>query len=115
MSKGKMSSKALLAAVLGAAALAAHAKEIEVSQKSKMFMVQKNATHSLRVNVGDSVSFRNDDPFFHNVYSASKVKEFDLGSYPQGQAKKVVFDHEGGVDVECAIHPDMKLHIDVVK
>jgi plastocyanin len=97
------------------AAVSAHAKEIEVSQKSKSFMVQKSAVQTLRVNVGDSVSFRNDDPFFHNVYSASKPKEFDLGSYPQGQARKVVFDKEGAVEIECAIHPDMKLHVDVVK
>jgi plastocyanin len=115
MAKRKMSSKPLLAVLIASAALLAHAKEIEVSQKGKTFMVQKNAASALRVNVGDTVSFRNDDPFFHNVFSASKVKEFDLGSYPQGQARKVVFDHEGGVDVECAIHPDMKLHIDVVK
>lgn len=97
------------------AAFAASAKEIEVTQKSKTFMVQKSPAKALRVNVGDSVSFRNDDPFFHNVFSASKAKEFDLGSYPQGQARKVVFDKEGTVEVECAIHPDMKLRIDVVK
>lgn len=98
-----------------AAASGAWAKEVEVSQKGKAFMVQKSAVQTLRVNVGDTISFRNDDPFFHNVYSASKVKEFDLGSYAQGLARKVVFDREGGVDIECAIHPDMKLHVDVVK
>jgi len=98
-----------------AAALAAQAKEIEVSQKGKAFAVQKSTVHDLRVNVGDTLSFRNDDPFFHNVFSASKAKEFDLGSYAQGQSKKVTFDREGGVDIECAIHPDMKLHVDVVK
>lgn len=101
--------------VVLAAACAAQAREIEVSQKGKAFVVQKNAVQSLRVSVGDTVSFRNDDPFFHNVFSASKPKEFDLGSYAQGQARKVVFDKEGAVDVECAIHPDMKLHVDVVK
>lgn len=100
--------------VLGAACVA-QARDIEVGQKGKAFVVQKNAVQSLRVNVGDSVSFRNEDPFFHNVFSASPTKEFDLGSYPQGQSRKVAFDKEGGVDVECAIHPDMKLHIDVVK
>jgi len=110
-----MSARTLTLTLVLAAALGANAKDIEVSQKSKSFLLQKQALQSLRVNVGDSVSFRNDDPFFHNVFSASKVKEFDLGSYPQGQARKVVFDQEGGVDVECAIHPDMKLHIDVVK
>jgi plastocyanin len=111
----KIPCKAFFIAVLAAAALGAQAREVEVSQKGKTFMVQKSPTRTLRVNVGDTVSFRNDDPFFHNVYSASKVKEFDLGSYPQGQSKKVVLDQEGGIDVECAIHPDMKLHIDVVK
>ncbi|HET9580901.1 MAG TPA: hypothetical protein VFP44_23955 [Usitatibacter sp.] len=97
------------------ASVGVHAKELEVSQKSKTFLVQKEAVHALRLSVGDSITFRNDDPFFHNVYSASKVKEFDLGSYPQGQSRKVVFDKEGTVDVECAIHPDMKLRVDVVK
>jgi plastocyanin len=98
-----------------AASFAAGAKELEVSQKSKTFLVQKEAVHALKLSVGDSISFRNDDPFFHNVYSASKTKEFDLGSYPQGQSRKVVFDKEGTVEVECAIHPDMKLRVDVAK
>ena len=102
-------------AFLLAVAFTAQAKDIEVSQKSKTFTLQQRAVQTLRVNVGDTISFRNDDPYFHNVFSASKTKEFDLGSYPQGQARKVVFDREGGVDVECAIHPDMKLHVDVVK
>lgn len=109
----KTTRMALLVAL--AASAAAHAKELEVSQKSKTFLMQKEAVHAMRVSVGDSISFRNDDPFFHNVYSASRTKEFDLGSYPQGQARKVVFDKEGTVDVECAIHPDMKLRVDVVK
>ncbi len=107
--------KKTIAAALALAALGVHAKEDEVSQKSKAFLVNKSPVQTLRLSVGDTLAFRNDDPFFHNVYSASKVKEFDLGSYAQGQSRKVVFDHEGGVDIECAIHPDMKLHVDVVK
>jgi plastocyanin len=110
-----MNRKAIPAVILAAAALGAHAVEIEVSQKAKTFLVQKSPVQSLRVKVGDTLSFRNDDPFFHNVYSESKAKEFDLGSYGPGQARKVVFDQEGGVDIECAIHPDMKLHVDVVR
>jgi len=104
-----------LAAALVAAAFAAQSKEIEVSQKSKTFAVNKSAVQSLKLSVGDAISFKNDDPFFHNVYSASKAKEFDLGSYPEGQTRKVVFDRVGGVDIECAIHPGMKLHVDVRK
>ena len=110
-----MPARSIALCLLAASAFAVNAKEIEVSQKSKTFMMQKSAVQTMRVNVGDTVSFRNDDPLFHNVFSGSKVKDFDLGSYPQGQARKVVFDHEGTVDVECAIHPDMKLRIDVVK
>jgi plastocyanin len=98
-----------------AASMLASAKDIEVSQKSKTFLQDKAPVKALKLKVGDTVSFRNDDPFFHNVFSASPVKSFDLGSYPQGQSRKVTFEHEGSVDVECAIHPDMKLKVEVSK
>jgi plastocyanin len=38
---------------------------------------------------------------------------FDLGSYPQGQSKSVTFDKAGKVEVECAIHPQMKMTVEV--
>ena len=102
-----------------AASLAActtlHAREVEISQKGKTFLQDKAPVKVLRVKAGDTVSFRNDDPFFHNVFSASAAKPFDLGSYPQGQARKVTFEKEGAVEVECAIHPDMKLKVEVAK
>src|SRR5690348_6411403 len=37
------------------------------------------------VPVGSTVSFPNMDPIFHNIYSLSKPKTFDLGSYDRGQ------------------------------
>ena len=67
------------------------------------------------VHQGDSVKFVNDDPFANNVFSLSDVKSFDLGSYGQGLAKSVVMDKPGTVEVECAVHPDMKLMIEVTK
>ncbi|MCB1906003.1 MAG: hypothetical protein KDH15_01425 [Rhodocyclaceae bacterium] len=79
-----------------------------VEQKGKAFSVK-----SLNVKVGDSVEFVNADPFNHNVFSLSDIKTFDLGSYPQGQSKKVVFDKAGQAEVECAIHPDMILKVEV--
>jgi plastocyanin len=88
----------------------AHAGEFEVSQKDKNFSQQ-----NLTVKVGDSVNFKNEDPFFHNIFSLSDIKTFDLGSFPQGESKKVVFDKAGLVEIECAIHPGMKLDIDVKK
>jgi plastocyanin len=105
---------AALALVLSACPFA-NAKDVEVSQKSKTFVQDKAPVKSLKVKVGDTVSFKNDDPFFHNVFSASPAKSFDLGSYPQGQSRKVTFDKEGSVEVECAIHPDMKLKVEVAK
>jgi len=79
-------------------------------RKSKAF-----SQKSLKVKVGDNVSFRNDDPFHHNIFSLSDVKSFDLGSYAQGQSKKVAFDKPGTVEVECSIHPEMKMVVEVAK
>lgn len=88
----------------------AHAAEHVVGQKNKAFAVEK-----LKVKVGDSVKFVNDDPFSHNVFSLSDAKSFDLGTYPKGAAKSVTFDKPGVVEVECAIHPDMRMTIEVAK
>ena len=49
------------------------------------------------------------------MFSLSDVKSFDLGSYGQGLAKSVLMDKPGTVEVECAVHPDMKLMIEVKK
>jgi plastocyanin len=66
------------------------------------------------VPVGSRVSFPNDDPIFHNVFSLSKVKHFDLGYYPAGETRAVVFDRPGIVQVYCHIHPDMSAAIAVL-
>lgn len=89
---------------------AVQAEEHTVGQKNKAFTVQ-----TLKVKVGDSVGFRNDDAYFHNVFSLSPVQSFDLGSYPKGQTRKVTFNKEGKIEIECAIHPEMKMVIEVAK
>lgn len=63
--------------------------------------------HVLPVLVGWSVAFPNRDPIFHNVFSLSSVKVFDLGRYPQNASKSVRFDRAGQVRVFCHIHSDM--------
>jgi len=88
----------------------ANAGEHVVNQKNKAFSTKK-----ITVQQGDSVRFVNDDPFAHNIFSLSEVKSFDLGSYGQGQSKAVVMDKVGTVDVECAVHPDMKMTVEVKK
>lgn len=89
------------------------AGEVEVGQKDKTFVQNGNPVESLSISKGDTVKFRNHDPFFHNVFSLSDAKTFDLGSYPAGQHRDVVFDAPGTIEVECAIHPQMFLKIDV--
>ena len=87
----------------------AHAAEEHlVSQKNKAFSAKK-----LTVKVGDTVKFVNEDNFAHNVFSLSAPKSFDLGSFGNGGAKSVTFDKPGKVEVECAVHPDMRLDIEV--
>ncbi len=103
----KLISVKIVAILIFASALYA-AKEYSVAQKDRKF-----SQSALSINVGDAVNFPNEDDFFHNVYSLSPVKIFDLGSYKKGQAKKVVFDKPGVVEVRCAIHPEMKLLITV--
>jgi plastocyanin len=61
----------------------------------------------LPILVGSTVDFPNSDPLFHNVFSLSQPKEFDLGRYPKGQKKTVTFEHTGVVSVYCEIHSYM--------
>lgn len=59
------------------------------------------------VPTGSTVQFPNLDPIFHNVFSLSKARKFDLGYYPQGQNRGVKFDRAGVVQVYCHIHANM--------
>jgi plastocyanin len=91
----------------------AAAEDFTVEQKEKNFVYKGTKADALKIKVGDVVQFKNMDPYFHNVFSLSDAKMFDLGSYPQGQSKSVTFDQAGKVEVECAIHPQMKITVEV--
>ena len=106
----RLSQRLLACAVLAAAAGAAQAAEHLVSQKGRAF-----SKSAISIKPGDKVVFRNDDPFVHNIFSLADANPFDLGSYAQGQSKDVVFTKEGKFDVECAIHPEMKMTVTVAK
>jgi plastocyanin len=53
------------------------------------------------------VSFPNLDPIFHNVFSLSRAKNFDLGNYPKGETRTVTFNESGIVFVNCHLHSNM--------
>lgn len=79
---------------------------------------QKDMTfrpHVLPVLVGEPVDFPNSDPLFHNVYSNDEVKRFDLGMYPKGQSKQIVFDKPGIVELRCKVHSEMQAIILIKK
>ena len=63
--------------------------------------------HVLPVLRGSTVDFPNADDVFHNVFSLSSARTFDLGRYPKGSAKSVTFEKSGVVQVFCHIHSDM--------
>jgi plastocyanin len=78
----------------------AHGKVI--TQQGKTFVPRV-----LVVPVGSKVSFRNDDPVFHNIFSLSKPNEFDTGLYKQGASYTQTFRHPGAVQLLCNIHASM--------
>lgn len=70
--------------------------------------------HVLGVPVGTTVDFPNGDLVYHNVFSYSKTKKFDLGYYGKGKSKTVTFDKPGIVQVFCDIHSTMSAYVLVV-
>ncbi|OGG95328.1 MAG: hypothetical protein A2508_05035 [Candidatus Lambdaproteobacteria bacterium RIFOXYD12_FULL_49_8] len=95
-------------ALISLSGMALAADTFQVAQKDIKFSVEYLVVHQ-----GDKVEFPNLDTVHHNVFSLSETKTFDLGSYKQGQSRAVVFDKPGMVKVECAIHPSMKMIIEV--
>jgi plastocyanin len=67
--------------------------------------------HVLPVLAGSTVQFPNGDPIYHNVFSLSRARTFDLGRYAQGSSKDRVFPEAGVVQVFCHIHADMSGYI----
>jgi plastocyanin len=67
--------------------------------------------HIVAIGVGGTVDFPNSDPTFHNVFSLSDVRSFDLGRYATGKSKSVKFDKPGIVRVFCDIHAHMSAFI----
>ena len=82
-------------------------------KEAKQIVTQKDATfspHVLPIMVGTKVIWPNQDSIYHNVFSASPPKKFDLGLYSKADEKnfkELLFDKVGQVDVFCSIHAKM--------
>jgi plastocyanin len=83
-------------------------------EPTRATMDQRNQTfipHVLAIAVGSTVDFPNSDNLYHNVFSLSKTRPFDLGHYPAGHSKSLRFDRPGIVRVFCEIHSHMSAFI----
>ena len=79
---------------------------------------QKNLVfvpHVMPILVGTKVNFPNNDSVKHNVFSPSKIKKFNLGTYGVGQSKSIVFDKPGKVALLCNVHAEMSAYALVLK
>lgn len=88
---------------------APHPAKPTVTQRDEKFI-----PHVLPVVIGTSVDFPNEDEVFHNVFSLSSPKTFDLPKYPSGASRSVTFDRLGVVHVFCHIHTDMSAVVLVI-
>lgn len=89
------------------------AAEVAVTQKGKAFSVKK-----IDAVLGDTLVFKNEEAELnHNVYSLSSGNEFELKLQRPGQSDKIFLDpakhKKGAMVVECAIHPTMKLEVNI--
>jgi len=86
--------------------------------KVKFIMDQHNLTfspHILPILAGSTVHFPNNDSVNHNVFSLSRTKNFNFGSYKPGESKTIVFDKPGIVEVRCDVHAEMLAYIMVME
>lgn len=94
------------ALALASAPLADHV----VGQANKAF-----SQAEITVKPGEKIVFKNDDSVVHNVFSVSKGFEFNLKTQAPGTTSSIPFTSEGTAVVQCAIHPKMKLVVNVKK
>jgi len=79
---------------------------VRLDQRDEQFV-----PHVLAIVAGTVVDFPNNDRTYHNVFSLSKTRSFDLGRYAAGRSKAIRFDQPGIVRVFCDIHSHMSAFI----
>jgi hemoglobin len=85
------------------------AKQRVMEQRDRQF-----APRMLAISAGSTVAFPNFDPVFHNVFSTSHARAFDLGIYKNGETREVTFAKEGLIRIGCNLHANMSAHLVVV-
>ena len=82
--------------------------DVTVGQKNREF-----STKTARVKTGGTVKFVNDDTVAHNIIvTLPGGKLRNTGVQEPGQSTSMQFSEPGKYDVECAIHPQMKMTVE---
>ena len=102
-------SKLLALVIISGLSTGAFAATEVIHQQGRSFSAE-----SVTVKKAAALTFLNDDSVPHNIMSASKGNEFNLGSQAPGSSIDVTFKEPGDVAVICAIHPRMKMTVKVV-
>jgi plastocyanin len=95
------------AVVLGALAVIAD-DAVQVSQRDRRF-----TPDSLHLARGGAIRILNDDRVTHHLFVESRELQFDSGEQPVGRTVELKFDKQGNFLVQCAIHPTMRLRVQV--
>ena len=98
----------VFAAETAASASAAKKRE-SIVQRERVF-----APFVTVVETGTSISFPNEDPMLHHVYSFSPAKRFEIRLYKGTPSVPVVFDKSGVVALGCNVHDWMLAYVVVV-
>ena len=100
-----MRTQAALAATL---LLAAAPGPTYVTQHHRSF-----APDTVAITRGDTLHFRNEDPFPHQILIKSEHFTVDSDLQPTGQDLDVTFPLPGTFEVRCGVHPRMRLTVTV--
>ena len=96
--------------ILGLGAGAALGAEFEVRQSDRSF-----APARLTVGKGSVVHFANDETYVHHAFVDTPDFKADTGDIPPGERRDIVFTRAGTYTIRCAIHPQMKLVVEVTE
>ena len=73
---------------------------VRIEQRRERFVPQVTA-----VALGSQIEFANRDRIYHNAFSVSAARRFDLGKYAPGRVDTLDFLKPGVINVHCDIHP----------
>jgi plastocyanin len=81
---------------------------LDVHQSSRQF-----APTQLTMARGGAVHFFNDETIVHHAFVDTRTFAADTGDIPPGESRDIVFTETGMFVIRCAIHPTMRMSVQV--